>query len=627
MIKFDPFSLLQRGYFPKELPYNFNTFSFALHTKSMLEKLAEGSFRGVNKASLPTIFSVPRGESSRRDLVILNPWNYLKIVKCLVDYEDEINRYFPHSEYSLSIPTNSETLANRSITPYSPNLLFYKQEMVKRSIGKKVMLKLDVNNFYPSVYTHAIEWAMIGKDKAKKVWSSKVKGGVDRHVYDIGRKIDEVLRNSQSEETHGIPVGPDVSFLIGELILCRIDEEIHALYPNIKGCRYYDDYTFFVTNEHEAESLLKSVHSIMRRYGIDINERKVEIKTVPCQLFNSSIEGLLQYRGLASINSSVLLGYFDTVWAIAERNLKRKSSIFKYALKTLLSKCFETVWNTENTGLLHSLLLKTISMDPTIIPVVHQLFQQKKHTFSDYTMLGECIVGILAENISLQHHIEISWALWLAYVYGVDLDKSIILQILDLNNAVCSLQVIAYINDDKHKTCKVDSDIQNKLKEIEKSFDEETLYSAQWLLLYESTMKGWLDGKKFIEKHSFFKYLYEYKVSFLDLNTEADYSSVSYLKGYLFTTANSKEMEDDSLRQANRLWSKVKADFYADSGLSEQLDKENYESAFSDEMPDDEMITELFVRILLVNAHLSDENIESVEAELLARLSSCFDYR
>lgn len=627
MIKFDPFSLLQRGYFPKELPYNFNTYSFALHTKSMLAKLVEGFFRGVNKASLPTIYSIPRGESSRRDLAILNPWNYLKIVKCLVDYEDEINRNFPHSEYSLSIPTNSETLSNRSITPYSPNLLFYKQEMVKRSIGKKVMLKLDVNNFYPSVYTHTIEWALVGKDKAKKVWSSKLKSGVDRDVYNIGKKIDEVLRYSQSEETHGIPVGPDVSFLIGELILCRIDEEIHAQYPNIKGCRYYDDYTFFVSNEHEAESLLKSVHTIMRRYGIDINERKVEIKAVPCQLFNSSIDGLLQYRGLASISSSVLLGYFDAVWSMAEKNPKRKSSIFKYALKTLLSKCFETVWNSENKELLHSLLLKTVSIEPTIVPIVHQLFQQKKHAFSDNTMLEECIVGILAENISLHHHIEISWALWLAYVYGIDLDKSIILQILDLNNAVCSLQVIAYVNDDKHKNCLVDFDVQKKLKDIEKSFDEETLYGAQWLLLYESTLKGWLDGKKFIEKHSFFKYLYECKVSFFDMNNEADYSSVSYLKGYLFTTANSKEMEDDSLKQANRLWSKVKADFYADSGLSEQLDIEGYESAFSDEMPDDKVITELFVRLLLINAHMSDETLESVESELLARLSSCFDYR
>lgn len=627
MIKFDPFSLLQRGYFPKELPYNFNTFSFALHTKDMLEKMDDGFFRGVNKASIPTIFSIPRGESSRRDLSILNPWNYLKIVKCLVDNEEEINRYFPNSEYSLSIPTNSESLADRSITPYSPNLLFYKQEMVKRSIGKKVMLKLDVNNFYPSVYTHAIEWALIGKDKAKKVWSSKVKSGADRVVYNVGKKIDEVVRHSQSEETHGIPVGPDVSFLIGELILCRIDEEIHAQYPKIKGCRYYDDYTFFVSNENEAEYLLKSVHSIMRRYGIDINERKVEMKTVPCQLFDSSIDGLLQYRGLASISSPVLLGYFDAIWAMAARNPKRKSSIFKYALKTLLSKCFETVWNSENTELLHSLLLKTISMEPTIIPVVHQILQQKKQTFSDYIMLKECIVGILAENISLHHHIEISWALWLAYVYCIDLDKEIILQILDLDNAVCSLQVIAYVNDDKHKSYLVDSDVLNKLEDIENSFDEETLYSPQWLLLYECTFKGWLDGKEFIDKHFFFKYMYEHKVSFFDENKKVDYSSVSYLKGYLFTTANTKEIEDDSVKLADRLWSKIKEDFYADSGLSEQIDRESYESAFREEMPDNEIITELFIRILLVNAHLSDETLESVEADLLARLSSCFDYR
>ena len=35
--------------------------------------------------------------------------------------------------------------------------------MLKRSIEKYIVLILDVNNFYSSVYTHAIERAMIPK--------------------------------------------------------------------------------------------------------------------------------------------------------------------------------------------------------------------------------------------------------------------------------------------------------------------------------------------------------------------------------------------------------------------------------------------------------------------------------
>lgn len=302
-------------------------------------------------------------------------------------------------------------LAKRCLVPCSPSYHYFRQETIKRSIGKNVILKLDINNFYPSVYTHAIEWAFTGKDYAKEIWASK--GKLKHEGYEIGEKIDELIRKSQSDETHGIPIGPDVSFLVGEFILCKIDEEIHATYPNIKGCRYYDDYTFFVSDEKEAKSVLNDVQIIMYRYGIDINERKVEIKTIPCQFFDGEMGGLLPYRELVPIKEPTLIGYFDTVWTLASKNPKKRLTILSYALKTLFNKSFDSIWKSENKELLDALLLKTISIDPTIIPIVHGLFVRKKTLFSHRSLLKECIDGILAEHIPLHNHIEILWALWM----------------------------------------------------------------------------------------------------------------------------------------------------------------------------------------------------------------------
>lgn len=98
-------------------------------------------------------------------------------------------------------------LAKRCLVPCSPSYHYFRQETIKRSIGKNVILKLDINNFYPSVYTHAIEWAFTGKDYAKEIWASK--GKLKHEGYEIGEKIDELIRKSQSDETHGIPIGPD----------------------------------------------------------------------------------------------------------------------------------------------------------------------------------------------------------------------------------------------------------------------------------------------------------------------------------------------------------------------------------------------------------------------------------
>lgn len=624
MIKFDSFSLLQRGYFPKELPYNFNTFSFALMTKEMIAKLKEGSFRGVKGESLPITFTIPRGISSRRNIAIPNPWNYLKIVSYLEDKEKDINDYFSHTEYSLSFPVNSVVLAKRCLVPCSPSYHYFRQETIKRSIGKNVILKLDINNFYPSVYTHAIEWAFTGKDYAKEIWASK--GKLKHEGYEIGEKIDELIRKSQSDETHGIPIGPDVSFLVGEFILCKIDEEIHATYPNIKGCRYYDDYTFFVSDEKEAKSVLNDVQIIMYRYGIDINERKVEIKTIPCQFFDGEMGGLLPYRELVPIKEPTLIGYFDTVWTLASKNPKKRLTILSYALKTLFNKSFDSIWKSENKELLDALLLKTISIDPTIIPIVHGLFVRKKTHFAHRSLLKECIDGILAEHIPLHNHIEILWALWMGAKYGITLDKRVLLNILELGNSVCSLQALAYINDEIHKEYKDDIDIKEKLTELESSFDDKSLYGDQWLLLYESNLKGWLNFKKIIDKHSFFKYLQEHNVSFFDANINADYTSASYLKERLFTIPGSDEFEKAAIEQADQLWSKVKLEFYEKSGLSGHLDEKDYEAKFSEDMPDDEVLTDLFTRIMLINAHLCDERLEDVEAEMVRRLSSFFQY-
>lgn len=620
MLRFEVFSLLQRGYFPKELPFCFNTFSFALQAKEMLTT----NFRGVNNTFKPELLSIPRGETARRDLALLNPCGFFKLVKCLFDNETSINSYFPSSPYSLSFPTNTESLADRALMPSSSSVMFYQQEMLKRSIGKNVILKLDVNNFYSSVYTHAIEWAMVGKDDAKKVWAGEIKIGTSFDGYKVGKALDEMVMHNQDEETHGIPVGTDVSFLIGELLLCRVDSEIKSCYPQIKGCRFYDDYTFFLDDERQAKEVLKSIQSIMHRYGLDVNERKVEIKTVPCSMVDNSMKELLPYKGLVSIVNSTLIGYFDTVWYLAEQNPSKKSTVFRYALKTLLSKCFSSVWDPSNKELFHTLLLKTISIDPTIIPVVYQLFQVKKDRFTDLLSVANCLNGILVEMTKLQHHIEIAWALWMVNKYTIPIEKNILLSILDLNNSICSLQVMAYLDNSAFKGLKKDTEILNKLASIESTFSDATLNSSQWLMLYESTVKGWLNGMKWINRNSFFKFLYDRKVSFYDPNNAADFSSDSYLKKYLFTNVHVPKIENEALRKADEIWERLKINFYKENELS--LDEDDYNRKVDENMPEEDVIADIFSKIMLREAHLTEESLEELETMLQKQLHSCFRY-
>lgn len=582
------------------------------------------SFKGMNKKSRAEILSIPRGESSRRELTIMNPYRYFMLVKKLVDNEAKINSYFPSSPYSLSFPTNSASLVSRALMPSSSSVLFYQQEMLKRSIGKNVVLKLDVNNFYQSIYTHAIEWAFVGKDDAKRVWAKDIKTGVVVDGYELGKSLDENVMHSQDDETHGIPVGPDTSFFIGELLLCRVDYEIQSRYPDLKGCRYYDDYTFFLDNVSQAKELLKYVQTVMRRYGLDVNERKVEIKSVPCSMVDNTMKEVLPYKGLVSVSPSTLLGYFDTVWYLAEQNPKKKHTIFKYALKTLLAKSFSSVWDVSNQELLHTLLLKTISIDPMIIPIVYLLFQEKNTHFVDLVSVATCLKEVLLERTHYQHHAEIAWALWMVNRYSVPITKSVLFNILNLNNSICTLQVLAYLEKPSYASLKHDDGIKDKMSEIESSFSDETLYGPQWLLLYEGTIKGWFKGKKWIDKNSYFKFLFDRKVSFYETDKDADFNSESYLKKYLFANIHAPKIEKEAFEKSKEVWKRLKSDFYKDNTLS--LDEDDFNEKIKKSISEEDVLSEIFSRIMMREAHLSDESLDELEVMLQKRLASCFSY-
>jgi glycosyltransferase A (GT-A) superfamily protein (DUF2064 family) len=73
----------------------------------------------------------------------------------------------------------------------------------------RYILQADINRFYPSVYTHSIPWAIHTKAVAKS----------NRGDGYIGNRIDRLVRNGQDGQTMGIPIGPDTSLLIAEILL------------------------------------------------------------------------------------------------------------------------------------------------------------------------------------------------------------------------------------------------------------------------------------------------------------------------------------------------------------------------------------------------------------------------
>ncbi len=236
------------------------------------------------------------------------------------------------------------------------------------------MLHTDIANFYPSIYTHSIAWALHTKDMAKK-------GRNDRLL--LGNKIDRTIMNMSYGQTNGIPQGSVLMDFIAEIILAYVDEllvkEIGCS-NDFKIIRYRDDYRIFTNNPKDAETILKKLSKILTGLGLKLNVHKTCVSQNIVQgsikqdkmdwLFLETIlkgQGTLQKQllvlhqfTLKYENSGVILKYLERLLQdlnhkIAEENNGDKQTDIYF---------FKMNLNKENKEALIAILVDMVTINP-----------------------------------------------------------------------------------------------------------------------------------------------------------------------------------------------------------------------------------------------------------------------
>ncbi len=137
----------------------------------------------------------------------------------------------------------------------------------------KFCLVTDVARFFPSVYTHTLPWAINSKVAAKTDTSST-------SAIVFGNRLDFILRNSQSRQTIGIPVGPDTSKIAAEVLLSAVYDNFLSRYSTngrSTYVRHVDDYWVAGNSHEECERHLFHLRLALREFQLDINESKTKI--------------------------------------------------------------------------------------------------------------------------------------------------------------------------------------------------------------------------------------------------------------------------------------------------------------------------------------------------------------
>ena len=255
-------TLLARGYFPKELPPAFFTSQFAKYAATKPGRAVLSAYQPADNYTECVKYQLARPGLDRRELRIPHPASFANLASLTATHFSRLLKKAARSKISRSRPIYAPA-TYRPLMPMVRQLDLPKERVAIRA-GSSFLLKADVSQFYPSLYTHAVGWAVDPQLRNKSNWTNNAF---------LGRKLDQALMNLDGKISQGIPIGNDLSFLLAEVVLAQVDR---ILTPHrARAFRWYDDYELAVDTREEAERILKQLNRELGRFRLRLNARRL----------------------------------------------------------------------------------------------------------------------------------------------------------------------------------------------------------------------------------------------------------------------------------------------------------------------------------------------------------------
>lgn len=498
-------TLIRNGYFPKELPPIFNTELFAdlVLSGKKIEPPSKDFSKGIK-------YYIPKNRHFKRLITIPNPAHQYLLTQHLLSNFSQLSDIFNINTNSYSIPEFN--LKERRSIASKKSYNDYIRDRVIKSCGYKYVLTTDISRFYQTIYTHSIPWAIDGKEIAK---SNKGKDN-------FSNGLDRLLRNLQDQQTLGIPVGPDISRIISEVVLCDIDRLILEKYPDLPFLRYVDDYTIPCKSIGSAKEILNEITRIFNIYELDVNESKTEILELPIEIEHNWVT-LLKSKKIGSgikKQESDLIAYFNIAFDIFKKFPSK--NVLHYAITEKLAvKIYP-----ENWKLFESIILQCIIYEPRVIPLVGRLlftYKELGYNLNDQ-LIHNCLLGSFNEKVQNSNSFELVWAVYILCQLQIEIE-------VNLHDFVSSedtmlLLAIMYSREKGFYKGSISKTTWQKY------IESDCLYGDSWLFTYECHFHDWLKhkkGKDICSNDAFFSQLRSDSISFIDSDASLKIISSKYL--------------------------------------------------------------------------------------------------
>ena len=318
--------LLAYGFFAEKLPPVFTAVPLFNYCKTVSVPFEAGwneyiTFRVMRNTNIPRLMGIP------------NPFKYQRACSELRDNWKKIRAHFhvqtDGQSYRVSrIHVRKECNEKRIFEMNYKNWQVDgnpESDLLIHDKGtSRFLVQADVSTCFPSIYTHSIPWALVGKEKAKQIVR-------DDTWYN---RIDQVCSDMRNGETHGLLIGPHTSNLLSEIILTVVDKKLYE-----KGYRYarnIDDYDCYVDSHDEAQRFLRDLEEALREFDLPLNHKKTKVIELPIGIeknWKHQLSDLPKMGASGMVEYPQVNTFIDTALMLASE--MGDIAIINYAIKKL----------------------------------------------------------------------------------------------------------------------------------------------------------------------------------------------------------------------------------------------------------------------------------------------------
>ncbi|MDH7462594.1 RNA-directed DNA polymerase [Chitinophagaceae bacterium 26-R-25] len=475
--------LIAEGYLPDEIIPSFNTTTFSNNLSALFSaKTCRFTLPKSTENNLIS-FSTPKIRNYRRHLAIPHPLYYLLLSNEISENWDDIVETCSQSHLSVSqllYNTNSKRAIDK------PNFEKFIENRIVNATGARYIFKADISKCYDS-----IDISCLMK--------------LPRNVRKSFANICTISKKMQGGSEISLPIGPDTSRILSEVILSAIDKELQDSIPDLKGLRIVDDYYLYFETLNKVEEAGSTFQQILKKFRLSLNQNKERVYELPEIIEDKWLAEMREFKFRESEVSqrTDIITYFDK--AIYYSNQYPEDFVLSYALGRLV----KTEIHLSNWTLLQSLLFNCLTIESKIINYIAE-FIIDYHPFANKNDEKILILGLgnfLLHHLKLNNDYEILWSLWLFKHLKLKLPSKVLKELEKNTNPFVIILAI-----DLHHSNLADL----KISQWKKYCHKKHLYTEYWILAYEAERNNWFKDLTYLAEDPFFSTLKNQAVSFYD---------------------------------------------------------------------------------------------------------------